>query len=114
MKLLTVPFEQEASATSGSATANLPSTDEFLAAAKGEPSMDLAARPPTSPAVRKAADAIQEVGGRRLNDEQRWAVASFLKGGGRSAPFALFGPPGTGKTVTLVECALQVSAVFWG
>lgn len=44
-----------------------------------------------------------------LNLEQRHAVASVLCGAGGGTPFALFGPPGTGKTVTLVECALQVS-----
>ncbi len=47
----------------------------------------------------------------RLNAEQRRAVATLASGlGGRGAPFVLFGPPGTGKTVTLVECILQVRA----
>lgn len=55
------------------------------------------------------ARAIEEVGKQRLNEEQRIAIASVLCGTGDSAPFALFGPPGTGKTVCAVECVLQVS-----
>ena len=60
------------------------------------------------------ADGIRERGARTLNAEQRLAVAAHLVGAGGRVPFALFGPPGTGKTVTLVECALQVRrAVRW-
>lgn len=62
--------------------------------------------------VYDCADGISEEGTRVLNLEQRQAVASVLCGAGGGTPFALFGPPGTGKTVTLVECALQVSRVF--
>ncbi|BDA50870.1 probable helicase MOV-10 at C-terminar half [Coccomyxa sp. Obi] len=58
--------------------------------------------------VYDCADGISEEGMRVLNLEQRQAVASVLTGAGGGTPFALFGPPGTGKTVTLVECALQV------
>lgn len=61
--------------------------------------------------VDACSDAIEEAGPRRLNLEQRHAVASVLSGLGGGTPFALFGPPGTGKTVTLVECALQVGAM---
>jgi hypothetical protein len=57
--------------------------------------------------VKTCAEAIAEKGARTLNDEQRLAVGSVLAGAGAGVPFALFGPPGTGKTVTLVECALQ-------
>lgn len=46
-----------------------------------------------------------------LNPAQRLAVSSVLSGGGVSAPYVLFGPPGTGKTVTLVEAVLQYR---WG
>ena len=53
---------------------------------------------------------LEELGYQKLNSQQRQAVASVLVGaGGGTLPLALFGPPGTGKTVTLVECALQVN-----
>lgn len=54
---------------------------------------------------------MQIVGGKNLNAEQRWAIASFIMGAGIGAPFTIYGPPGTGKTVTLVECALQVDVM---
>lgn len=63
---------------------------------------------PTLEEVFSCAEGICEEGTRVLNFEQRQAVASVLCGAGGRTPFALFGPPGTGKTVTLVECALQV------
>ena len=63
---------------------------------------------PTMEEVDTCAEGICEEGTRVLNFEQRLAVASVLCGSGGGTPFALFGPPGTGKTVTLVECALQV------
>jgi superfamily I DNA/RNA helicase len=57
--------------------------------------------------VLSTAASLQEVGSVTLNDNQRLAVASLLCGGGVDVPFVLFGPPGTGKTVTLVEAVLQ-------
>ncbi|GAB4815315.1 hypothetical protein N2152v2_002361 [Parachlorella kessleri] len=57
---------------------------------------------------------LQEKGRQKLNAEQRAAVAAVVCGAGRTAPFALFGPPGTGKTVTLVECALQLLSAHPG
>ena len=62
--------------------------------------------------MQAVADSLQERGSQRLNSEQRTAVASVLLRAGGPRPYALFGPPGTGKTVTLVECALQVQRVL--
>ncbi|KAM5180413.1 helicase MOV-10 [Mantella aurantiaca] len=42
------------------------------------------------------------------NPEQYMAVKQIVSGISRPAPYLLFGPPGTGKTVTLVEAIKQV------
>ena len=47
-----------------------------------------------------------------LNSEQRQAVKKILSGSSRPAPYLVFGPPGTGKTVTLVEAIKQVRIFF--
>ncbi|KAG7477792.1 hypothetical protein MATL_G00073410 [Megalops atlanticus] len=42
------------------------------------------------------------------NPEQRAAVQHIVSGVSKPAPYLVFGPPGTGKTVTLVEAIKQV------
>lgn len=47
------------------------------------------------------------------NPEQRAAVQHILSGVSKPAPYLIFGPPGTGKTVTMVEAIKQVTALFY-
>lgn len=45
------------------------------------------------------------------NLEQYNAVCNIVAGVSKPAPYLVFGPPGTGKTVTVVEAIKQVR--FW-
>jgi helicase MOV-10 len=43
------------------------------------------------------------------NAEQKQAVENILAGTSKPYPYLVFGPPGTGKTVTIVEAIKQVN-----
>ena len=91
--------------------AGLPSEEDFFEAVHDNLPRANNSRPlhgPSAMEVRHRVRGLTEHGSQKLNEEQKWAIASFLAGASTNGPFTIYGPPGTGKTVTLVECALQV------
>ncbi|KAL2650062.1 hypothetical protein R1flu_018190 [Riccia fluitans] len=59
----------------------------------------------------KARDVLEHRGAvKSLNKEQWKAVTSVVDRVHGSGPYIILGPPGTGKTVTVVECILEVLA----
>ncbi|GIL79433.1 hypothetical protein Vretimale_18310 [Volvox reticuliferus] len=105
------PPEASAVTEAPTATSGLPELPEDLYSYQPNWQVEMAGAASsgyTDEELAAVAAKLRLVGGTALNPEQRMACAAMLCGAGRDLPFVLFGPPGTGKTVTLVECALQI------
>ncbi|KAL5477389.1 hypothetical protein EMCRGX_G024183 [Ephydatia muelleri] len=63
--------------------------------------------PPPPPSLECAYQNLQFIN-TKLNPQQKRAVEAIVSGACRPIPYILFGPPGTGKTVTVVESILQI------
>lgn len=46
------------------------------------------------------------------NDQQKQAVINIVNNTAFPAPYVIFGPPGTGKTATMVESVMQIWSLF--
>lgn len=68
------------------------------------PKKMLSCTPQVSPENIKAIKWYNE----KLNNGQKAAATNILAGECRPLPYCIFGPPGTGKTVTVVETILQI------
>jgi hypothetical protein len=67
---------------------------------------------PTADRVAATEPALRELGSRRLNAEQRHAVAAVVCGAGRAYPFALNGPPGGMRRLCLPDSLPPPPASF--
>ncbi|XP_065066757.1 RNA helicase Mov10l1-like [Rhopilema esculentum] len=66
-------------------------------------------KPPLTQNVRSRRQTELVFYNKHLNQRQQAAVRRIVAAQGRPTPYLLFGPPGTGKTVTLVEAILQIN-----
>lgn len=63
-----------------------------------------------APAAAGSGPTVQSWVSQKLNAQQRQAVQMVVRGASGRRPYLIWGPPGTGKTSTVVEAAAQVLA----